>query len=62
MKGKCILITNLDKNQYSDDEIVNIYRSRWDIEVFFKLIKNLLICCKIDIGNYFSQIHIQSLK
>lgn len=39
VKVKRYIITNLDET-YSDDEILNIYKSRWNIEVFFKLIKN----------------------
>ena len=39
-KSKCILITNLvDKKLYSDECIMNIYRRRWDVEVFFKILK-----------------------
>ena len=35
-----IIVTNLiDDGTYSDDEILKLYRSRWDIEVFFKHIK-----------------------
>jgi hypothetical protein len=33
-----ILVSNLD-NTYSDNNIKEIYEKRWDIEVFFKLIK-----------------------
>ena len=36
---ECNIITNLSLNEYKDDEIKNIYLSRWDIEVFFKFIK-----------------------
>ena len=35
---QCHLATNLENN-YDDENIKNIYVSRWDIEVFFKLIK-----------------------
>ncbi|AYV77649.1 MAG: IS4 family transposase [Dasosvirus sp.] len=38
IKNDCILVTNLI-NEYTDEELLNLYRSRWDIEVFFKLIK-----------------------
>lgn len=41
---KCInkytLITNLCKDEYSDQDILDIYNKRWDIEVYFKYIKN----------------------
>ena len=36
---ECNIITNLSLNEYKDDEIKNIYLSRWDIEVFLKFIK-----------------------
>ncbi len=38
--NKYILITNLDKEKYSDKHILDIYNKRWDIEVYFKYIKN----------------------
>jgi len=34
------LITNLKKELYTDDKIKEIYHKRWDIEVFFKILKN----------------------
>lgn len=41
VKNECILITNLlDAQKYDDDKCLNIYRSRWDIETFFKFIKH----------------------
>jgi hypothetical protein len=40
-KNDCILITNLtNKCMYSDRHLLNIYKSRWDIEVYFKLVKS----------------------
>lgn len=37
----CLLVTNLPKNdKYSDEKLLDNYRSRWSIEVFFKHIKN----------------------
>jgi hypothetical protein len=37
----CILITNLmDTDKYSDNELLNLYRKRWSVEVFFKYLKN----------------------
>lgn len=38
-KNECIYATNLP-NCYNDKNIHDSYKSRWDIEVFFKLIKN----------------------
>jgi hypothetical protein len=35
----CKIATNLD-DTYTDDQIKEIYKSRWDVEVYFKLIKN----------------------
>ena len=37
---ECNLVTNLDKNDYDDKKIKNIYLQRWDVEVFFKLLKS----------------------
>ena len=37
----CIVITNLmDITIHSNKDIIELYRKRWDIEVFFKLLKN----------------------
>lgn len=39
-KNDCVLITNLlNSSKYSDKYIAEKYRSRWDVEVYFKLIK-----------------------
>lgn len=38
MKSQCMFITNLYKT-YSNEDINNLYKSRWEIESFFKLIK-----------------------
>jgi len=37
---ECNLVTNLNKDNFNDESIKNIYLMRWDIEVFFKLIKS----------------------
>jgi hypothetical protein len=37
---ECNIITNLDIKDYTDKEIQKIYSSRWDIEIFFKLLKS----------------------
>jgi hypothetical protein len=37
---ECNIITNLKNNTHNDEEIKKIYLSRWDIEVFFKLLKS----------------------
>ena len=34
----CNIVTNLDST-YTEDVIKNMYKSRWDVEVYFKLIK-----------------------
>ena len=34
------LITNLDNKTHSDSSIIQLYRSRWAIETFFKLLKS----------------------
>jgi IS4 transposase len=40
IKNDCVICTNLlDETIYTDDKIMELYRSRWDIEVFFKYIK-----------------------
>jgi hypothetical protein len=38
--NKYYLITNLGDNNISDEEIKNIYNSRWNIETYFKLLKS----------------------
>lgn len=38
IENNCVLITNL--NNYDKEEILELYRNRWDIETFFKIIKN----------------------
>ena len=41
VKNDCVLITNLlDTIKYTDTNILNLYRQRWEIEIFFKYIKN----------------------
>lgn len=41
IRNDCVILTNLkDKNKYSDQKILDLYNSRWDIEVFFKYIKH----------------------
>jgi hypothetical protein len=37
---ECNVVTNLSLKDYNDLEIKKIYISRWDIEVFFKLLKS----------------------
>jgi hypothetical protein len=40
IQNDCVLVTNLlDEEIYTDAKIMELYRSRWDIEVFFKYIK-----------------------
>lgn len=39
IENDCNLITNLDIKNYTNQEILDIYKSRWDIEVFYKYIK-----------------------
>lgn len=36
----CNLITNLNKDKFDDEKIKNLYLQRWDVEVFFKLLKS----------------------
>lgn len=38
--NECNLVTNLDESNYKDDIVNKIYLMRWDVEVFFKLIKS----------------------
>lgn len=41
IQNNCVIVTNiLDKNEFSDTKILELYKSRWDIEVFFKYIKS----------------------
>lgn len=37
---ECNLVTNLNKNDFNDDKIKDIYLQRWSVEVFFKLLKS----------------------
>lgn len=37
---KCNIITNLPLGQYKDDDVKKMYLQRWDVEVFFKLVKS----------------------
>ena len=37
--NKYTLVTNLNIKDYDDNKIKNIYHKRWDIEVFFKILK-----------------------
>lgn len=39
MKYEYTLITNLPIDSYNDEKIKELYRQRWDVEVFFKLLK-----------------------
>ena len=39
MKYEYTLLTNLSLNNYDDNKIKELYKQRWDIEVFFKLLK-----------------------
>jgi DDE family transposase len=38
-KNDYVIITNLEEDKYSNEKLSNIYKSRWDIEVYFKLLK-----------------------
>jgi len=41
VRTDCMLVTNLtNKREYSDAKLLEYYRERWDIEIFFKLLKN----------------------
>jgi len=39
IKNDCTIITNLSKH-FSNNNILNIYKSRWNIETYFKLVKH----------------------
>jgi hypothetical protein len=40
IENDCVLVTNLkDIQKYPDNEIHKLYKSRWEIETFFKLLK-----------------------
>ena len=39
MKYEYTLLTNLNSMDYNDDQIKNIYKERWSVELFFKLLK-----------------------
>jgi Transposase DDE domain len=38
--NNCILVTNIEDNNYTDEHILDLYKSRWDIEVHFKYLKS----------------------
>lgn len=41
IKNDCVIVTNLlDDNTYTDAKILELYKSRWEIEIFFKYIKS----------------------
>ena len=40
--GWVVLITTLPQAQWSDQEVLRLYRARWQIELFFKRLKQLL--------------------
>ena len=41
IENNCNIVTNLtDVSKYSNGQILELYRKRWDIETFFKYIKN----------------------
>jgi len=41
VQNDCVLITNIPMDEsYTDAKILELYRSRWDIEVFFKYLKS----------------------
>jgi hypothetical protein len=43
--NECALVTNLiGEDKYTKDDILNIYRSRWTIETFFKFLKKNFKC------------------
>jgi len=40
VRANCVLITNLPKSElYTDSIILDIYKQRWNIEIYFKLLK-----------------------
>jgi Transposase DDE domain len=39
MKYEYTLVTNLSNETYKDEQIKILYKERWDVEVFFKLVK-----------------------
>lgn len=41
VRSDCMLVTNLiDKRTYSNKTLLDFYKKRWDIEIFFKLLKS----------------------
>jgi hypothetical protein len=53
------LITNLDEKIYNNDVIATIYKFRWNIEIFFKYLKNNF---KFDNFNIKDSVEIEKLK
>ena len=50
-KNKYTLVTNLNLKDYTDDKIKEIYSSRWNVEVFFKILKSNFIFSDLKITN-----------
>jgi len=42
LKEELIVVTNLPEEEYGSREVLELYKKRWDIEVFFKFIKQEL--------------------
>lgn len=60
-KNDYTLITNLDLNNYNDEKIKEIYHSRWNIEVFFKILKYNFKFSEIKITNIEQNYEIYSI-
>ena len=42
LKEELIIVTNLPEEEYGSREVLELYKKRWDIEVFFKFLKQEL--------------------
>ena len=47
---KILFLSNLPENEFTSEQIVDIYKSRWDIERFFRFIKQ-----NLNFKHYFSR-------
>jgi IS4 transposase len=39
MKYEYVLVTNFTLDTHTDEQIKNLYKNRWNVEIFFKLLK-----------------------
>jgi len=53
--ANCDVVTNLNINDYDDEMIKDIYKNRWSVEVFFKILKLNFKFSNMNYNNYNSK-------